>query len=87
MEPTKDQPKADIRANVARLAKVHTLRPFHDLDFIDQYATRYGLDPDWVYDHTSFGTIMNFAYKWKLENEYRERFEFIWNEIHNPTKK
>jgi hypothetical protein len=67
---------------VAHLAQVRKLRPFEDLDYIDQYASRYGLDPDWVYDHTSFGTIMNFAVKWKEEAEYRDRFDEIWREIH-----
>lgn len=69
------------------MAKVEKLNGFDDLELIDRYATRFGLDPDWVFDHTSFGTIMNFAVKWKLEEEYRERFNFIWHEIHmNPQK-
>lgn len=72
---------------MARLAKVHLLNAYDDLDFIDQYAARFGQDPDWVYDNISFGTIVNFAVKWKLQAEYQERFQFIWSEIHQtPTK-
>jgi hypothetical protein len=69
------------------MAKVHLLRGFDDLDLIDRYAQKFGLDPDWVYDHTSFGTIINFAVKWHLEHEFQERYQFIWHSIHEqPTK-
>ena len=72
---------------MARLAKVNELRPYKDLDLIDQYATRFALDPDWVFDNTRFDTLMEFCIKWKKEAEYRERFEDIWKEIHaSPTK-
>lgn len=72
---------------MARLAKVNKLYGYEDLDLIDQYAQKFSQDPDHVYDHVSFGTIMNFAIKWKEEAEYRERFEFVWHEIHTaPTK-
>lgn len=69
------------------MAKVHKLRGFDDLDLIDEYASRFGLDPDWVYDHTSFGTIINFAEKWKEQAEFRERFNFIWQEINTSPSK
>jgi hypothetical protein len=72
---------------VARLAKVNLLYGYDDLDLIDQYATRFGQDPNHVYDHIDFSTVVNFCVKWKLEAEYRERFEFIWAEINQtPTK-
>ena len=88
MEPNPEQPKNDVKANVAKLAKVHRLQPFDDLDLIDKYAARFGLDPDRVYYDTSFGTIINFMTKWKEQDEFQERFNFIWHEIHtvpNPT--
>lgn len=72
---------------MARLAKVHLLNGYDDLDLIDQYAAKFGIDPDVVYDKTSFGTVINFIVKWKLQAEYNERFQFIWQEIHaTPTK-
>lgn len=87
MEPNKDQPKADVKKNVAILAKVNKLNKFDDLDLIDQFSTRFGQDPDWVYDNTSFLTIINFLIKWKEEAEYRERYNFIYEEINRPPAK
>jgi len=72
---------------VARLAKVHLLNSYDDLDLIDQYATRYGLDPDWVFYNSQFDTVMGLLVKWKEESEYRERFQSIWHEIHDTPKK
>jgi hypothetical protein len=73
---------------VAALAKVNRLQGYDDLSLIDRYAQRFGLDPDWVYDNTSFGTIINFAVLWKESDEYQERFSYIWSEIHTtPSKK
>lgn len=72
---------------MARLAKVHLLNGYDDLELIDQYATRFGQDADWVYNNTSFGTVINFCIKWKEQAEYNERFQFIWQEIHTiPSK-
>jgi len=72
----------------AHLAKVGRLAQFDDLDLIDVYAQKFGLDPDYVYDNTSFETVISFLTKWKEEAEYRERFNFIWQEINaKPTKK
>ncbi len=72
---------------MARLAKVHKLNPYDDLDLIDQYATRYGLDPDWVFYNSQFDSVIAFLVKWKEEFEYRERFQAIWEEIHNTPSK
>ena len=87
MEPNKDQPKAEIKKNVSIMAKAGRLVKFDDLDLIDQYASRFGQDPDYVYDNTSFGTIVNFMMKWKEQGEYQERFNFIWHEINAPPTK
>lgn len=69
------------------MAKVHRLNGFDDLSLIDQYAQKFGLDPDWVYNHTPFGTLMNFVVMWKEQAEYNERFQFIWHEINNVPSK
>ena len=87
MAAGKDQPKKDVKASVAQMAKVHKLRPFADLALIGNFAAKFGLDPDWVYYNTSFGTIINFAEMWKEESEFEERYQFIWSEIHNVPKK
>ena len=70
MAPTPGQPKAEAKSNVARMAKAHRLNPYNDLSLISNYAAKFGLDPDWVYDHTSFGTIISFATMWKESDEY-----------------
>jgi hypothetical protein len=86
MEPNKEQPKADVRRSVAALAKVNRLYPFDDLSLIDKYARRFGLDPDWVYHNTAFGTITGFHVMWKEQEEYQERFEHIYREVNTaPT--
>jgi hypothetical protein len=87
MEGNPDQPRKDIKANVANLAKVGRLVKFDDLSLIERYASKFGVDPDWVYDNTSFGTIANFAIMWKEMDEYQERYQYIWAEINTPPTK
>jgi len=57
------------------------------LDLIDQYAARFGQDPNWVFDNVDFGTVTQFIVKWKYQAEYNERFQFIWHEINSPPSK
>jgi len=69
------------------MAKSRRLSIFDDLSIIGKYAQKFGRDPDYVYDNTSFGTIAEFMRMWKEEEEYNERFQFIWHEINTvPTK-
>ena len=86
MEPGKFQPKADTKKTIAQMARVQRLAPFQDLDIIDRYASRFGLDPDWVSENTSFGTLTNFLVKWKEQDEFNERFQYFWDEHHKPRK-
>lgn len=53
------------------------LHEFTDLSYIEDYAVKFSLDPDWVYENKSFDTIMLFAIKWKEVDEYQERFQAI----------
>ncbi len=69
------------------MAKVHRLNGYDDLSIIDNFAQKFGQNPDWVYDHTSFGTVINFAALWKEKEEYSERFNFIWQEVNQPPRK
>lgn len=87
MEPNKDQPKADAKKNVAQMAKAGRLSIFDDLSIIGKYSQKFGRDPDYVYDNTSFGTIAEFSRMWKEEEEFSERFQFIWNEINSVPAK
>lgn len=69
------------------MAKVQKLYPFDDLSLIEKYASKFSMDPDYVYDNTSFGTLMNFHILWKESEEYAERFNSIWQEINTvPTR-
>lgn len=63
------------------MAQAHRLRRFDDLSIIGEYAERFGLDPDKVFTHTSFDTIINFLEMWKESSEYQERFQFFWHEL------
>jgi len=38
---------------------------------------RFSIDPDEVYAKKSFDTVMNFAWLWKEQAEYSERFTNI----------
>lgn len=87
MAPRKDQPRHDIKKNVAQLAKINLLAPFDDLSLIDSYAKEFGQDPDKVYYDTSFGTIMNFHIMWKEQREYNERYQYIWDEVNRAPAK
>ena len=87
MEPNAIQPKKDIKANVAKLAKVNLLHGFEDLHLIGRFAENFGLHPDDVYYNTSFGTIANFFIMWKEQDEYQERYSYIWEEVSKPPAK
>lgn len=84
MEPGKFQPKADIKKTISQMARVQRLSRFDDLDIVERYAAKFGQDADWVYDHTSFGTITNFLVKWKEQDEFNERFQYFWEDHHKP---
>lgn len=87
-----DQPRAELKKNVAAMAKVGRLKKFDDLSIIGKYAEHFGLDPDYVFNNTSFDTVMYFMEMWKESDEYNERFNYIWSELttresnaNNPT--
>lgn len=59
------------------MAHVNKLRPLADLDLIDDFASHFSLDPDFVFSQKSFDTVINFAYKWKETGEFNERYRKI----------
>ena len=65
------------------MAKWQRLTPHADVSLIGDYSERFGRDPDWVFENKSFETVMAFAVESKERGEYRERFNFIWNELNN----
>lgn len=88
MEPNKNQPKLDVKKNVAALARSNRLNPYNDLDMIDRYAERFGQDPDReVFTGVSFNTITAFMVMWKEKAEYDDRFSYIWSELNSQPGK
>lgn len=62
------------RLDTAKAAGVDRLLKFSDLSIIGTFAEKFSQDPDWVYENTSFDTIMNFIYMWKEQADYQERY-------------
>lgn len=71
---------------MAALAKVGRLARFDDLTLIEQYAAKFGQEPNWVYSNTDFGTIKNFSIMWKEQGEFNQRFQHIWHELTKDAK-
>lgn len=63
------------------MAHSERLIPFEKLNYIGEFAERFGLDPDKVYTDTSAATVMEFAIERKERAEFRERFDYIYSEI------
>lgn len=63
------------------MAKWQRLTPFADLAVVGDFAERFGLDPDWVFEVKSFDTVLAFAIEAKERSEYRERFNYYWTEL------
>ena len=66
--------KYEKRRNLSEMAEVKRLEPFQYLNMVGDFAERFGLDPDFVYTHTSFDTIVNFAIAQKEKSEYDDRY-------------
>jgi len=66
--------KYEKRRNLSEMAEVKRLEPFQYLNMVGDFAERFGLDPDFVYMHTSFDTITNFAIAQKEKSEYDDRY-------------
>ena len=66
--------KYEKRRNLSEMAEVQRLEPFQYLNMVGDFAERFGLDPDFVYTHTSFDTIANFAIAQKEKSEYDDRY-------------
>jgi hypothetical protein len=78
---------AEFKKNVANLARVDRLTKFDDLSVIGDFAERFGLDPDAVFNDSSFATVMKFMVMWKESGEYHERFQDIWSTLYRPDIK
>lgn len=81
LAPAKGQPKAEVRANVANLAKANRLDRFSSLSLIKRFSIMFHLDPDEVEETKSFRTVINMLALSKEEVEYDERFNDIWQKM------
>jgi len=70
-----------MRRNVAALAKVTRLIPFEDLSLIGNHAERFSMNPAKVAWKCSFEDVIAFAVENKERQEFRERFNSIWQSI------
>lgn len=59
----------------------------HDLNLIEAFAERFGLDPDYVYENKSFDTVILFNEKWKDQAEYQERYHAVERMMSDTTPK
>ncbi len=75
------QPYAEMRKNIAAMAKVQRLIPFEDLSLVGNHAERFSIDPDEVFWKCSMATVIAFAVERKEREEFRERFNSIWQGI------
>jgi hypothetical protein len=62
------------REHIASVALVDRLKPFGNLSWIDQYASRYGILPQEA-EKVRFDNFMPFIYLWKEQQEYQERYQ------------
>mgnify|MGYP003575125324 CR=1 FL=1 len=69
------------------MARVNLLNGFDDLHLIGRFAEKFSRHPDDVYDNTSLGTLFNFMVMWKEQDEYHERFQFFWDDVHKIPQK
>lgn len=69
------------------MAKWQRLTPHADLALIGDFAERFpgAGGPDDVFTDVSFGTVMAFAVEAKERGEYRERYNWIWNELNKGS--
>lgn len=68
------------------MAEVGRLKPFEYLEMIGSFAERFGLDPDLVYQKSSFETVTNFLLSWRSKLEFDDRFaevQRLLNEMNN----
>lgn len=51
------------------------LTMYADLNFVEAYATRFGLDPDYVWETKAHDDVMIWVEKWQRQREYDEQYE------------
>ena len=81
MAEYRDQPYKKLKENIANIAKWQRLTPYGDISLVGNHAERFSMDPDDVFWKCSFSTVAAFAVEAKERAEYRERYNYYWQEI------
>ena len=68
------------------LARVSRLQPFEDLSLVGNHAERFGLDPDKVFVKCSMETVIAFAVESKERQEFKERFNDLWQQLNDRLR-
>lgn len=66
------------------MADPSSLSPYNWFSIIIRYAENFGLDPDYVFMNSSWGTVLDVLTYKKVSNEFQERFDYFYHEL---TKK
>lgn len=67
------------------MAESQRLAPFYSTAMIEQYATAFGLDPDFVWQKET-DDIVIFLRMWKERSEYNDRFRAIDRAMNEVNK-
>jgi hypothetical protein len=64
---------------------IATPRPTTDkyLDLIDQYIKHIPIDPDYVFNNTSFYTVTSFLLKWFRDSQLQDRYNEFEKQINS----
>ena len=61
------------------MAKISRLKRFAYQSIVDEYAMRYGLDPDKVFVKSSMDSVIGILEGAKEKSEFNERFNHLWS--------
>ena len=81
-EPSDD---AAQREEIAKLAQVEKLNAIQDASMIGKVARIFNLDPDEVYEKSADWVFM-WLYVNKMESEYQERYQKIYQDINSKKE-
>ncbi len=85
LKENEEQPDSKTRKSIANLAKVQRLNTFSDLSLCTNHGERFGIDPDKVFAKCRFDTVITCAAEQKERHEFRERFNYIYQNITNDN--
>jgi hypothetical protein len=85
MAENEKQPDRKKRKDIAYLAGVHKLNQFEDLSLVGNHAERFSMNPAKVFWKCSFEDVVAFAVENKERQEFRERYNDIYQKLNEST--